>query len=75
MKPYRVLYTNQFEDALDAQVLYFLKQGASKARVVAWLTDLYELTDSLETFPHRFPVAELESVNIGVKVHKIVFGD
>lgn len=72
---YRVIYTKQFRDALDLQLDYFMAHGALPSRISAWLSDLFDLVDSLDEFPHRYPVAELESVICGIQLRKVVFGD
>lgn len=72
---YRVLYTEQFHDALDAQVEYFVKRNVPQSRIASWLNDLLHLMDSLDELPERYPVASAESALSGVELRKVVFGD
>ena len=72
---YRVVYAEQFHEALDAQLEYLVKQGAPQTRVAAWLTELLDLVDGLEEFPRRWPVAEPESAARRAEIRKITFGD
>lgn len=72
---YRVLYTEQFHDDLDAQLTYLVQQGAPERRVAAWLADLLDVVDRLSESPHRFAVAEPESTARGVELRRVVFGD
>ncbi|MCB9857515.1 MAG: type II toxin-antitoxin system RelE/ParE family toxin [Phycisphaerales bacterium] len=61
--------------AIDDQVNWLRTQGASDDRIAGWLTDLFDLTDSLYHSPRRHPVAELESAELGIEIHRVVFGD
>lgn len=72
---YRVLYTEQFHDALDAQVEYFIKRDVPQSRIASWLNDLLYLMDSLDELPERYPVAPTESALSGVELRKVVFGN
>jgi len=72
---YRVLHTAQFHAALEAQLEYFLAEGAPAARISVRLEELLELMDSLDALPQRFPVAELESAIAGIELRKAVFGN
>ena len=72
---YRVLYTDQFHEALDAQISYFMDQGAPETRVTNWLNKLLDLMDSLDVSPTRFPIAELESMIAGLELRRVVFGN
>lgn len=72
---YRVVYTEQFHDALAAQLRHFEKRGAPEARVANWLSELLDLVDSLSESPHRFAVAEPESAARGVALRRVTFGD
>jgi len=58
---FKVVYTQQFHDALDAQLSYFEEQHVPRSRVAAWLTDLLDFVDGLEESPYRHAVAALES--------------
>ncbi len=71
---YRVLHTDQFHQALEAQLEHFANEGAPRERIAAWLTALLDLMDSLDAMPRRYPVAALESDIMGAEVRKIVFG-
>jgi hypothetical protein len=55
---YRVVYTEQFHAALDAQLTYFTEQGAPETRIANWLSELLDRVDSLNEPPHRFAVDE-----------------
>lgn len=72
---YRVLYTDQFHEALDTQVEYFPSQDEPPTRIATWINELLQLMDSLEVSPKRFPMAELESAIAGLALRKVVFGN
>lgn len=72
---YEVVYTEQFHEALDAQLSYFEEQGAPEARIAAWLSELLDLVDSLNESPHRFEVAEPESAARSNEIRRAIFGD
>jgi hypothetical protein len=72
---YRVVYTEQFHEALDAQLAYFAQQGASETRVAGWLAELLDLVDSLNESPYRFAVAEPESAARGIEIRRVPFGE
>lgn len=72
---YRVLYTEQFHDAIDAQLRYFAEQSMAQSRVSGWLTDLFDLVDGLDRFPRRFPISEIETAVKGLELRKVAFGD
>lgn len=74
MSSYRVVYTEAFHEELDAQLAYFVEQGAPASRLSAWLGEFLELVDSLAELPRRFPVAEPESSARGVEVRRMSFG-
>ena len=72
---YRVLYTDQFHEALEAQLSYFTEQATRELRVANWLNELLDLMDSLDESPKRFPVADLESSIVGLGLRQVVFGN
>ena len=72
---YRVLYTDQFHEALEAQLSYFTEQATRELRVANWLNELLDLMDSLDESPKRFPVADLESSIVGLELRQVVFGN
>ena len=72
---YRVLYTDQFHAALEAQLEYFATERAPETRVAGWLNELLDVMDSLDISPKRFPVATLESAIAGLELRKAVFGN
>lgn len=72
---YRVLYTDQFHEALEAQLSYFTEQATPELRVANWLNELLDLMDSLDESPKRFPVADLESSIVGLELRQVVFGN
>ena len=72
---YRVLYTDQVHEALDAQLSYFTEQDVPEIRVADWLNELLDVIDSLDESPKRFPVADLESSIVGVELRQVVFGN
>lgn len=72
---YRVFYTDQFHNTIEAQLVYWTEQGAALTRTAAWLTDLFDLVDSLDELPYRFPIAEPETRGRGIQIHKIAFRD
>src|SRR5580704_18892215 len=72
---YRILYTDQFHETIEAQLVYWADHGAPLTRTTEWLTDLFDLLDSLDESPYRFPIAEPETRGRGIKIHKIAFRD
>lgn len=43
---YEVVYTEQFHEALDAQLTYLEEQGAPESRIAAWLSELRRYSSS-----------------------------
>lgn len=72
---YRVEYMPRVIAAIEDQVQYLREQGASDDRITAWLTELFEITDSLYHSPRRHPVAEDETAEIGIEIRRLTFGD
>ncbi len=72
---YRVQFAPSVFETINNQVEYFLDQHASKERVQVWLTELYELTESLEYFPHRHAINKDVSARVGTEMRQFVFGD
>ena len=72
---YRVQYMPRVLTAIDQQVKYLLEQGVSTDRVTGWIESLFDLTDSLEQWPRRNPVAEDATARVGTEIRKIRFGD
>ncbi len=68
---YRVRYMPRVVAAIDRQVEYLLKHYTSVERVTAWLADLYDLTH----WPHRHPIAEKASAEVGTEIRRVVFGN
>lgn len=73
---YQVLIPQEVEDAIAAQVDYLKGQaGASGERVDRWLVRLFDLIDSLQRWPSRFPVAATVSEAVGYEVRRANHGD
>ena len=72
---YRVVYTDQFHDALEAQIKYFREEKAPASRIAAWLENVLDLVDSLDAFPLQHPVSADESALRGIELRKIIFGN
>lgn len=72
---FQVEYMPRVIAAIDDQVAWLRAQGAGDDRITGWLTDLFDLTDGLYHAPRRHPVAELESAELGIDIHRVIFGD
>ena len=72
---YRVIYASSFRDDLGQQVEYLLSQGVSVATINHWFAELYEVSDSLEDLPRRFPVDPVQTGELGQETRKAVVGD
>ena len=68
---YRVVISNEALGAIEAQAVYLLESGAPEARVGAWMRRLLDVIDSLETWPHRFAVAEEVSQALGKTIRRV----
>lgn len=72
---YRVVIPGAVLDAIDAQMAYLVEQGAPPDRLTAWLASLYDLIESLDRLPRRFPVAEAVTAAQGDDVRRMNFGE
>ena len=75
MKHYRVVFTQTVNEEIDSQVNYLIEQQVSPERLTSWLNKLLEVIDSLEQWPHRFPVSQDETAIKGFEIRKLVFGN
>lgn len=72
---FRVVIARAAEDAIAAQVEYLKQQSAPPDRVDRWLTGLFDLIDSLNELPRRFPVAEAVTAAAGFEVRRVNYAD
>lgn len=72
---YRVVIPTTVLDAIDAQMAYLREQGAPPDRLDGWFMRLFDLIESLDRLPKRFPIAEAVSTATGEEVRRMNFGE
>ena len=72
---YSVLYMPHVTAAIDQQAQYLCDQHASPDRVATWLEELYDLVDSLEQWPRRYPVDDVATAALETEVRRVSFGN
>ncbi|MGB0766325.1 MAG: type II toxin-antitoxin system RelE/ParE family toxin [Phycisphaeraceae bacterium] len=71
---YRVVYTERFQERVNNHVDYLLAERVSIETITAWYDRMYELLDSLDEIPKRFPVDEHVSNETGSLTRKLNYG-
>lgn len=71
---YRVIYTQEVVNAIEAQVAYFIGEQAPSDRIESWLAGLYDCMIFLDQWPRRFPIAEAISRAKGYEVRRMNYG-
>ena len=72
---YRVIYAPSFRDDIDRHIDYLLSQHAAPDVIDRWYSRLFELIDSLNEWPMRFPVDEIQTQATGRETRKANVGD
>jgi plasmid stabilization system protein ParE len=72
---YRIAIPEHVDGAIVEQARYLISKGAPRDRIAAWHDRVYNLIDSLERMPRRFPVAEKVSAAKGFEVRRANFGE
>lgn len=72
---YRVFYGPAFRDDVRRHVAYLKNEGASDAVVERWFAQLFDLIDSLDQWPRRYPIDPDYDDGSGRETHKANFGD
>ena len=72
---YRVLYSDEFTANLDDHLTYLVNEGVSHHAIDRWYGKLFELVDSLDEWPHRFPVDRVLTQETGRTIRKANYAD
>ncbi|MEX0777339.1 MAG: type II toxin-antitoxin system RelE/ParE family toxin [Phycisphaeraceae bacterium] len=72
---YRVVYTDAFIADVDSHVAYLLGEKVPAATIEQWFDKLFDLVDSLNEWPLRFPVEDLQTQATGQETRKLNVGD
>jgi plasmid stabilization system protein ParE len=72
---YHVVYAESFVQDLSHQVEYLLRERAALSTIDRWFTKLYQIVDSLEEWPRRYPVDPIQTEATGRETRKLIVGD
>ena len=72
---YRVIYAPSVREDIRQHVAYLRGESVTAATIEQWYVKLFELIDSLDEWPDRFPVDEVQSEAVGEEIRKLNVGD
>ncbi len=71
---YRVIYGPTFRDHLRGHIQYLCSKHVSQPTIDGWYNRLFDLIDSLDVWPRRFPIDEQQSAATGREIRKFNVG-
>jgi len=72
---YQVVHTPEVAARIAEQIAHLQRERVDVQTIDAWLTGLLDQIASLNEWPHRSPIAQVESAARGIEIRKMNFGD